>query len=70
MIFLKRKAVGAPSPEVSPQKDGTYLLSAFGEMSDDSNLSESQDEDEKPNVLSPLNETKFFVFQRELKLFN
>ena len=55
---------------MSPQKDGTYLLSTSGEMSDDSNLSESYHEDEKPKVLNPQDDTKFIVFKQELfKLF-
>ena len=49
---IAKEAVGTLSPEVSPQKDGAYLPSTSNEMSDDSNLSESEDEDETPKVLT------------------
>ena len=66
---IAEEAVGTLSPEVSPQKEGTYLPSTSGEMSDDSNL-ESDHEDEKPKVLNPQDDTKFIVFKQELfKLF-
>ena len=35
---IAKEAVATLSPEVSPQKDCTYLLSTSNEMSDDSNL--------------------------------
>ncbi|XP_068704476.1 THAP domain-containing protein 2-like [Montipora foliosa] len=53
---IAEEAVGTLSPEVSPQKEGTYLPSTSGEMSDDSNL-ESDHEDEKPKVLNPQDDT-------------
>ena len=67
---IAKEAVGTLSPEVSPQKDGAYLPSTSNEMSDDSNLSESEDEDETPKVLNPQDDIKFIVFKQELfKLF-
>ena len=50
-VTTAEEAVGSLLPEVSPQKAGTYVPSTSSEMSDDSNLSESEDETLK--VLNP-----------------
>ena len=59
------------SPEVSPQKDITYLPPKSENVSDDSNMSEWEDEDEgKAKFLKPQDDTKYIVFKQELfKLF-
>ena len=59
------------SPEVSPQKDASYLPSTSECLSDDSNVSGSEDEKEgKLKPLNPQDDTKFVVFKQELfKLF-
>ena len=59
------------SPEVSPQKDATYLPPKSENLSDDSNMSEPEDEDEgKAKFLKPQDDTKYIVFKQELfKLF-
>ena len=66
-----KKAAEPISPEVSPQKDTTYLPSTSECLSDDSNVSGSEDEEEeKSKPLNPQDDTKFVVFKQELfKLF-
>ena len=55
------------SPEVSPQKDASYLPSTSECLSDDSNVSGSEDEEEdKLKPLNPQDDTKFVVFKQEL----
>jgi len=58
-------------PEVSPQKDATYLPSTSECLSDDSSVSGSEDEgEEKLKPLNPQDDAKFVVFKQELfKLF-
>lgn len=52
-----------------PQKDGNYCPSRSKSFSDDS-LSEVEDEEEKPKLTNPQDDTKFIVFKEELfKLF-
>ena len=67
------KASEPNSPEVSPEKDATYLSSTSECLSVDSNVSESEDEDEGEEKLKPLNpqdDAKFVVFNQEyFKLF-
>lgn len=70
-------AFGKPSatsitPEVSPQKDATYLPPKSECLSDDSNTSQSEDEGEETSQpLNPQDDTKFIVFKQELlKLLN
>ena len=59
-------------PEVSPHKDATYLPSTLECLSDDSNVSGSEDEKEqKLKPLNPQDDAKFLVFKQELfQLFN
>ena len=66
-----KEAAGPISPEVSPQKDTTYLPSTSECLSDDSNVSGCEDEEEeKSKPLNPQDDTKFVVFKQELfKLF-
>ena len=55
------------SPEVSPQKDASYLPSTSECLSDDSNVSGSEDEKEgKLKPLNPQDDTKFVAFKQEL----
>ena len=58
-------------PEVSPQKDATYSSSTSECLSDDSNVSGSEDEEEEKLMpINPQDDTKFVVFSQELfKLF-
>lgn len=58
-------------PEVSPQKDATYLPSTSQCLSDDSIVSGSEvEEEEKLKLLNPQDDAKFVVFKQELfKLF-
>ena len=52
------------SPDVSPQKDASYLPSTSECLSDDSNVSGSEDEKEgKLKPLKPQDDTKFVVFK-------
>jgi len=65
-----KKAAEPISPEVSPQKDTTYLPSTSECLSDDSNVSGSEDEEEeKSKPLNPQDDTKFVVFKQLFKLF-
>ena len=58
-------------PEVSPQKDATYSSSTSECLSDDSNVSGSEDEEEEKLMpINPQDDTKFVVSTQELfKLF-
>ena len=63
---ISEEAFASVSSEVSPQKDGTYLPSTLQCLSDDSNISESDDDEEKPKLKNPQDDIKFVVFEQEL----